>query len=504
MSAWLAARASATPERVALVEDGRALSYAALEARVGPLAARLGEAGVRAGDRVAALLWNGSPLVALFHATLRLGAVFQPLNLRLTPDELSFQLGDAGPRLLLHGGGALGATAEAAAASSGTACLALGEAERVAVFSRPTPPAPGDSDPDRVVALLYTSGTTGRPRGALLVAGAFEWNAAATALHLGASPDDRWLACLPLFHVGGLALLARATLTGAAVVVHPRFDAAAVSGALDRDGITHVSLVPTMLSRLLVARGGRPAPHGLRCVLLGGAAVAPALLDAALDAGWPLAPSYGLTEATSQVATQTPEETRRRRSVGGRPLPGLRIRIEDDAGMALPPGRVGEICVRGPTLMAGYLGLSGDTARALRGGWLHTGDAGRLDPEGRLEVLDRRSDLVVSGGENVYPAEVEAALLAHPAVLEAAVAGEPDPELGHRVVAAVVLRPGLAEGAADEEALRAFCRRRLAGFKVPRRIVATEALPRTGSGKVLRRAVPEQLFGAAGGAHENA
>ena len=272
-----------------------------------------------------------------------------------------------------------------------------------------------------------------------------------------------------------------------------RFDPVAVDRALERDGITHVSLVPTMLGRLLELRGPRPAPPTLRCVLVGGGPLPEPLLARALDRGFPLAPSYGLTEATSQVATQTPEETARRREVAARPLPGVALRIVDDAGALCPPDVAGEIVVRTPARMAGYLNLPEASARALRDGWLHTGDVGLLTPDGRLRVLDRRSDLVVSGGENVYPAEVEAALLAHPDVAEAAVVGAPDPDLGQRVVAAVVLRAGAER---DPEALRRFCRTRLAGFKVPRAVRFLAALPRTGSGKVLRRAIVSEEAGS--------
>ena len=288
---------------------------------------------------------------------------------------------------------------------------------------------------------------------------------------------------MPLFHVGGLSILLRACLAGSAVVVQPGFDAQAVSAALDDLGITGVSLVATMLGRLLDARGERRAPPGLRRVLLGGGPASPALMARAHAAGYPLAPTYGLTEAASQVATRLPADVAPPFDERLSPLPGTEVRVVDTEGRVLGSGEAGEICVRGATLMREYLGRPEATARALRRGWLQTGDLGILDDRGRLRVLDRRDDLIVSGGENIYPAEIEAVLNGHPAVREVAVVGQPDAEYGARPMAWwVPLAPG--SPAPD---LEAYCRARLAGFKVPRRFVSIAELPRNASGKLLRR-----------------
>ncbi len=347
---------------------------------------------------------------------------------------------------------------------------------------------------DDALLLLYTSGTTGRPKGALLSHAALAASADASARHLcashlgvsernlGVSARERWLACLPLFHVGGLSILLRSARHRHPVVLHEQFDPDAVSRSLDGDAITHLSLVPTMLARLLEARGAKPAPETLEAVLLGGGPAAPALLERALALGLPLAPTYGLTEAASQVATLPPGAGTPGRD-GLLPLPNTEVRIVGASGEALPAGEVGEITVHGPTLMSGYLGRPEETDRALRDGWLHTGDLGRLDATGRLFVLDRRSDLVVSGGENVYPAEVEAVLAQHSDVAEAGVAGAPDPEFGERPVAFVVPSPSARP---DPDQLARFCRERLAGYKVPVRFVFTAELPRNASGKLQR------------------
>ncbi|KKK66438.1 hypothetical protein LCGC14_2964090, partial [marine sediment metagenome] len=308
-------------------------------------------------------------------------------------------------------------------------------------------------------SIVYTSGTSGRPKGAMLTFDNHLWSAVGSALNLGLHSDDRWLACLPLFHVGGLAILLRSVIYGIPVVLHDGFDPVAVNRSIDEDGVTIVSVVSNMLLRMLEARGNRPYPASLRCVLVGGGPVPQPLLEECAGRGVPVAQTYGLTEAASQVATLAPEDALRRLGSAGRPLPSTELRIEDDDGGALPAGQAGEIVVRGPTVTPGYFNLPNETQRTLRNGWLHTGDIGYLDSDGYLYVLDRREDLIVSGGENVYPAEVEAVLESHPAVQEAGVIGFPDERWGQRVAATVV--PWDGTGASEQELL-AFCRSRLA------------------------------------------
>jgi O-succinylbenzoic acid--CoA ligase len=337
--------------------------------------------------------------------------------------------------------------------------------------------------PAQAFAVLYTSGTAGRPKGACLSRENFAASAAAAADRLGPAVGERWLACMPLFHVGGLSILTRGVIFGGPIRLMPRFDAALVSEALDVGDIAGLSLVPTMLSRLLAHRAGRPAPAGLEVLLLGGAAAAPELLARALEAGYPVCPTYGLTEATSQVATAQPPRPSAAGPCPMHPLRGIDLRIVLD-GRDVPAGVPGEIALRGPTVMQGYLHDPAATARALRDGWLFTGDVGYLDAEGALHVLDRRDDLIVSGGENVYPAEVEAMLLEHPSVADAGVAGVPDPDLGSRVVAWIVAEGGASP---DAGALSAYCSDRLAGFKRPREFRFVRALPRTAAGKLQRR-----------------
>jgi O-succinylbenzoic acid--CoA ligase len=307
-----------------------------------------------------------------------------------------------------------------------------------------------DFRPDAVHTVIRTSGTTGERRAVELTYANHAASALASAAALGVEPGDRWLCPLPLHHVGGLNVLIRGAINHTTVVLHERFDADRVRATLEAGEVTLASLVPTMLSRLRAA-GLRRAP-GLRAIALGGGPIPTGLLDWAAEADIPVVPVYGMTETCSQIVAGIP----------GRPLSGVELEIGAD----------GEILVRGP--MVAPRELAGD-------GWLHTGDLGSLDADGRLRVLGRLKELIVSGGENVAPLEVEQALLAHPAVVDAGVAGLPDPEWGEVVTAFVVLR----EPAASEE-LRAWCRDRLAAFKVPKAIHRVERLPRNSGGKLLR------------------
>jgi O-succinylbenzoic acid--CoA ligase len=488
IAAWLGARAQVSGAQPAIECDGSVLSYAELHDRAREAARRLSELGIGPGDVVALLLENGIPFVELFFAVVLSGAVLLPLNLRLTPRELNRQLRDAQARLLVHGGGAIAEQARAAA-PPGLRSVEVAGAQQTfesSPESKPAETAQGEVRPDSTLAVLFTSGTSGAPKGAELTHANFHWSALASAAHLGAEPNDRWLACMPLFHVGGLSILVRALLYGNTVVTLDRFDADAVDCSLDRDGISHVSLVATMLARILDSRGERPAPPALRCVLLGGGPAPAGLIDRALDRGFPIAPTYGLTEAASQVATRPPGM---RPAIGGSGLvllTGNELRVVAEDGRDCAGGDAGELWLRGPTVMRGYRGRPEETSATLADGWLHTGDIGIRADDGTLTILERRSDLIVSGGENIYPAEVEAVLREHPAVVDAAVAPIADPEFGQRPAAWLVFDTHVrAIPAAD--ALRRFCRERLAAYKVPVRFEPIEALPRTAGGKLLRR-----------------
>ncbi|MBO8141327.1 MAG: o-succinylbenzoate--CoA ligase [Firmicutes bacterium] len=490
---WLSRRAQHSPQTPALLFGGSTWTFAELDAAAWNVAGKLAALGARDGARIALLASAGPDYVALVHGVPRAGCILVPLNTRLAPDEIAWQLKDAGASLLVYDAGSAEKARAALAQVPGVTPVSLAGPEPGAVAwtgVSPEPLAGRDTIAlDSVHSIIYTSGTTGRPKGAMITFGNHFWSAAGTWMHLGARPDDRWLAAMPLFHVGGMAILIRSAIAGVPVILHPRFDPAAANRAIDEDGATIVSVVATMLDRMIAERGDEPYPGTLRAVLLGGGPAPPALVARAEALGVPILPTYGLTETASQVACMAPGEALGKPGAAGKPLFPARIRIVRD-GRPAAPGEIGEIAVAGPNVTPGYWNRPEATAAALRDGWLHTGDLGYLDAEGYLYVADRREDLIISGGENIYPAEVEAALAAHPAVAEAAVVGAPDDHWGQVPVAYIATRPGCA--VSDEELL-AFLRRRLAGYKIPRRIVRREELPKGPSGKILRRSLREGL-----------
>lgn len=428
MEAWIARAARLRGDRAALITAGASVDYASLYAQARAVAGALVARGVTAGDRVALALPSDELVVAL-HGCLLIGAVAVPIDLRLREHER--QPREAGAALVLH--------------SLDDVPLVRGSA--------PALPEPRPIDPDATATMMFTSGTTAGPKPVALSYENWLWNAIGSAMALGLDPDETWLCPMPLAHVGGLSIQLRSAIYATSVVLHDRFDTDRALAALmgEQPRVTLVSLVPTMLARLLDA--GLREPPSLRRVLLGGGPIAPALLRRAALAGVNVAPSYGMTEACSQIATD------------GFPLLGVQLRIADDE----------EILVRGRNVSAGALGADG---------WLHTGDLGRLDDGGRLVIAGRKADTIVSGGENVAPAEVEAVLLEHPGVVDVAVFGRPDAEWGEAVVAHVVLAPG--QTVAPEQ-LRVHCAERLAPFKVPKRFEAVAGVPRGITGKLLRR-----------------
>jgi O-succinylbenzoic acid--CoA ligase len=485
MDDWLAARANASPQALALLIGERQWTYAELHSLVTGMASCL-SSYVQPGQRVALLLPNNLAFVCLIHALAKIGALIVPLNTRLTSHELAWQLDHVGCTWLI-------ASTEMADQASLLAREGRGllwaqklldnaQEGRMAIVNH--------FRLDNMQAIVFTSGTSGRPKGAVLSFANHFWSATASAFRLGVQRQDRWLCCLPLFHVGGLAIILRSCLYGTAVVLHNRFEPQAISHSLDTRAITLISLVPTMVIRLLDFRLDRPWPASLRHLLLGGAAAPPDLIRRGQELQIPLSTTYGLTEAASQVATMGPDQTRRKPGSVGKPLIFTSVQIIDDRGQEVPAGELGEIVVSGPTVMTEYYNEAPATSATIRDGRLHTGDIGYLDTEGDLWLVQRREDIIVSGGENVYPSEVENALVRHPSVAAASVVGIPDREWGHQV-AAMVTRHG--QDRLTERELLAFCREHLAGYKLPRFLLFVDRLPQTASGKVQRQKVAEQL-----------
>ena len=436
---WLAQRAQSCPERTALVADGSAVSYAELEAEATWVARRLAAYGVRRGATVALTTRAGREQVVLIHALMKLGAVVLPLNPSLSDAER---------------GNAIAAVEPDVDLSDAAGQLTQTEADL---------PLLGEHDLDDLHCRILTSGSSGPPRSVGLTYGNHLWSAVGSGFNIGVEPDDRWLCCLPLSHVSGLSIVMRSVIYGTTAVLQDGFDPERVATALEEKGITVVSLVATMLLRLLDAGADLTGP---RAILVGGGPVPAAALEEALAKGATVVQTYGLTEAASQVTTLAAGDARRKLGSAGRPLLTTHLRIRD-----------GEILVQGPTVAPGCADADD---------WLHTGDLGRIDEDGFLFVEDRIDDMIVSGGENVAPAEVEQVLLRHPEVREAAVIGREDPEWQQAVTAVVVLRDGSAASADD---LRRHCAGELAPFKVPKRVELASVLPRTPSGKLMRRAL---------------
>jgi O-succinylbenzoic acid--CoA ligase len=413
--------------RAAIVADGHTLSYTELRRRADHAARRLAGRGVGAGDRVAVLLPPGIEFAALAHALPRLGAVLVPVNTRLTAAERDWVIADSGASLVVD--------------------RPLGGRE-ADVDLRTT------IDPDDPHCVVYTSGTTSRPKPVVLTYGNHLASAQASAANLGVHDDDAWLGVLPLFHVGGLQVLLRSAIYGTTAVIEPGFDPQRVRALLEGGAVTLASFVPTMITRLREAGWSGTAPR-LRAALIGGGPVPGELLDWAADHGVPLLPTYGMTETASQIVTAAGP------GAHARPLPGVELSTTSE----------GELVVLGPMVSAGA--LSDD-------GWLHTGDRGHVDAGGNVHVEGRIGDTIITGGENVAAAEVEDALLSHPGVRDAGVVGRPDDEWGQVVVAYVV-----ADGVSDDELL-GHARRRLAGYKLPKAIHRLDELPRNAAGKLVR------------------
>jgi len=475
MNDFLSLAAQASPTRLALITSNGEITFEEMNQRVAVFCARLDAQGIRSKDRVAVLLDRGPASVELVHALARLGATIVPLNTRLTPTEMRWQIEESESQWILS-------------------TYPVPMLDEVILLDD----LPLAQDIDRWLTshldlksdfgILFTSGTTGKPKGALLTWKNIFWSATASAFRIGVLPTDRWLLTLPLHHIGGLAILFRSALYGTAVVLPDfpgdQFDMERLWARLHVAKVTLLSLVPTMLYRLLEHYDIADWPSTLRLILLGGAAATPEILDAAQNAGLPVALTYGLTESASQVATAESESLRRKPGTVGRPLKWSQVSIQNEQGHPVPAGEIGEICVKGPMVMRGYLNKPEITE------WFQTGDLGYLDEDGDLWVLQRRSDLIVSGGENIYPAEVESVIRQHPAVKDACVVGLPNAEWGQRVAAAVILHPNHTM---DEESLLSFCRQHLAGYKLPRKIFFSDSLPRTSSGKVRRDIVLRQF-----------
>ncbi|MCU4753400.1 acyl--CoA ligase [Halobacteria archaeon AArc-curdl1] len=520
----LAQRTRTTPERTALIDVAteREWTYRDLDVAVDRLSRRLSGS---MGERIGVLLETRPTFAMLPFAAMRTGRTLVLLNCREAPVELAEKATRAGVKSFLcgreteslardvreamgDGVSSEGDESETDTDSRSVPVYSIDEPETTGVRSLSEPGGKtgndaetneghgtetsedvnSDSNDDAILLIAFTSGTTGTPKGVTLTAANLVSSAVASAFRLGVDRTDRWLCCLPMYHMGGLAPAFRCALYGTTVVLQRAFEPPETARVLEEYDVTGVSLVPTMLDRLLDA-GWEPA-SSLRFVLLGGASASAGLLERCERTGVPVYPTYGMTETASQIATATPQEAFAHDGTVGQPLVCTTVSVLDDDGTTAEPGTAGELVVSGPTVTPGYLDPE-RTAAAFSTRGLQTGDVGYRDEDGRLWIRDRRIDRIVTGGENVDPAKVRQVLESHSGVRKAAVVGLEDPEWGERVAALVVPEDG--DGSLEISAVQNYCRERLAGFKVPKTIRQAPALPRTASGTVDREEARAKL-----------
>jgi fatty-acyl-CoA synthase len=497
---WLAQRARRTPHRRALTFEGTTWTYGELQERIDRLAGGLRAHGVNHGDRVAFLGFNQPAFFETMFAAARLGAIFVPLNFRLTGPELQYIIDDAGVHTIVadeHHRPVINGIRDALPCRHYLAADTAEEGWPALATVAGHSAALAEGEPvgeDEVAVIMYTSGTTGRPKGAMLTHGNLWWNNANAMHMLDVSEDDVSLVVAPLFHIGGLNVTTLVTWQkGGEIVLHRAFDPGHFLDDIPRYGVTSTFAVPAML--LFVSQHSAfnaTDLTSLRLIICGGAPVPEPLMKLYNGRGIPINQGYGLTETAPMLSFLTPEYGLSKLGSAGKPPLFTDLRIVEPTGRVITePLTKGEVCASGPNIMKGYWNKPEATRAAIDAeGWFHTGDIGYLDEDGFLYIADRVKDMLITGGENVYPAEVESVLYDHPAIAEVAVIGLPDERWGEVVVAVAALKP---DQTLELNELRQFAEDRLARFKLPTRLEFVDALPRNPAGKVLKYQLREQL-----------
>ncbi len=513
----LAKRAHLNPELEAIVDvaAGSRFTYAEVNARCNRTANALRALGVAKGDRVALLLMNGIEFVESFLAIAKIVAICVPLNWRLTPEELAFILNDSGTSLLIFGSefdaavtdlaarpllrgegeGATNIRAYLRAGPAGDASTSrfardYSRARDTAAADEPEPGAFGDDD----LYIMYTSGTTGLPKGVIHTHETALWGSLTVLATAEQRYGDRYLLSLPLFHVGALTPLTNNIHRGMTTVVLRAFDPVTVWKLVESERIDIMLAVPAMLNFMLQVPDHQTIDRSrLRWILSGAAPVPVALIEKYAAMGIAVHQVYGMTESCGPACLTSPETALAKAGSTGKPFVHTDVRVVDADGRDVKPDESGEVLIRGPHVMKGYWRRPEATAETLRDGWLHSGDIATVDAEGFIYIQDRKKDMFITGGENVYPAEVENVILQHPGVGDVAVIGQPCEKWGESGFAVVVRK----DPALDEAAILAHCQGRLARFKQPRGVAFVEAIPRNPSGKALKRVLREQFPGPA-------
>ncbi|MER5959392.1 long-chain-fatty-acid--CoA ligase [Streptomyces sp. NPDC001939] len=487
LAGFLVETAQQQPERPALRLGEQVITYAELDERSARAATLLRSQGVRQGDRIALMLPNVPEFVVLYYGALRAGAVVVPMNPLLKTRETEFHLADSGAVWLFEWHQAPGEGAQGAAAA-GVRHAAVEPVAFAATLAGHEPLAEvADTDGEDMAVLLYTSGTTGRPKGAVLSHAGLRHNTEVNSIHIQRmTPEDVVVGCLPLFHIfGQICTMSAAVRSGASLVLIPRFDPQAVLDAIARERATVFEGVPTMYAALL-HHSSRADVSTLRMCISGGASLPVEILhgfEQRFDC--PVLEGFGMSETSPVVTFNHPDRPRKAGSIGT-PIRDVEVRLLDDKGQDVPLGEIGELAVRGPNVMKGYWNRPLETKAAIPDGWLRSGDLARADEDGYLYIVDRKKDMIIRGGYNVYPREIEEVLHEHPAVGMAAVLGIPHADLGEEVAAVVVLHPD-AQATPDE--LREYVKDRVAAYKYPRRIWLVDLLPMGPSGKILKREI---------------
>nr|WP_026089399.1 MULTISPECIES: o-succinylbenzoate--CoA ligase [Bacillus] len=481
---WLKKRAELSPNRIAIKMSGKELTFKELFDCSVEYASKLFEHGIQYGSRVGILQSNQLDMVITIHALMHLEAEIVLYNTRLTTKELEWQFKDSKLDWLITGDNYTqmikDVLEDKAMLIPMAAIESMDKSDSFSIVE--------EFDLSKTVTIMYTSGTTGNPKGVIQTYGNHWWSAMGSMLNLGLHEKDIWLCVVPIFHISGLSILFRSVIYGITVILHEQFNEERVNRSIMEEEVTIISVVTATLNRMLVQLNNLTYPSSFRCMLLGGGPAPVSLLEECKEKNIPVFQTYGMTETSSQIVTLSPEYSLNKLGSAGKALFPAQIQIQIDDRKAAP-NEVGEIMVKGPNITKGYLNREDATKSAIVNGWLKTGDMGYLDEDGFLFVVDRRSDLIISGGENIYPAEIESVLMKHPAVFEAGVTGIGDAKWGQVPVGFIVL----SNKNVQVENLIEHCQSHLASYKVPKKMYIVDELPRNSSNKLLRRQLLQHL-----------